>query len=180
VSVNVPDKLYQTTPWWITLIEGILALIVGLLLLTNPAGAIESLMQIVGLFWLVGGILAIVSIFVADTGIHWGWSLLSGVVGILAGVVVLRHPLWSTVLVTGSLLLFLGVYGLVKGGIDLYKAFKGGGLNSALMGIVSIIFGIFLLSRPMFAVNVFTLLFGVVGFFGGIVLILFAIRARNG
>jgi uncharacterized membrane protein HdeD (DUF308 family) len=179
MNVNVPEKMYKTTPWWITLIEGILALIVGVFLLTNAESTVETLVQILGLFWLVGGILAIVSIFVADTGVHWVWSLIAGIIGILAGILVLRHPLWSTVLVSTSLVIFLGVVGLVKGGIDLFKAFKGGGLNSVLMGIVSILFGIFLLTRPLFSFEVFTLLFGILGTLGGLVLIFYAFKSRN-
>ncbi|MCZ7667374.1 MAG: DUF308 domain-containing protein [Chloroflexi bacterium] len=179
MNVNVPEKMYKTTPWWQTLIEGILAMIVGFFLLTNTSGAMEALVRIVGIFWLVGGVLAIISIFVADTGIHWGWSLVSGIIGIIAGIVVLQHPWWSTVIVTSTLLLFFGVYGIVKGAIDLFRAFKGGGLNSALMGIVSIIFGVFLLANPMFLLNVFTIMFGVIGLFGGIVLIVYAVTHRN-
>jgi uncharacterized membrane protein HdeD (DUF308 family) len=128
----------------------------------------------------VGGILAIVSIFIVHSGVHWFWSLLTGIIGIIAGIIVLRHPLWSTVVVTGLLIIFLGVIGLVKGGIDLYKAFKGGGWNSALMGIVSILFGIFLLAQPLLSVSIFTMLFGFVGLFGGILMIIVAFRNRNG
>ena len=180
MSVNVPGKMYKTTPWWITLIEGAMATIVGLFLLTNTSSTVETLVQILGMFWLVGGVLAIVSIFVADTGTHWFWSLLAGLVGIIAGIVVLRHPLWSSFIVSASLVIFLGVVGLVKGGIDLFKAFKGGGLNSALMGIVSILFGIFLLAQPLFSLRVFALTFGMIGFFGGIVMIIMAFKNRNG
>lgn len=179
MNVTVPEKMYKTTPWWQTLIEGILAMIVGLFLLTNSTGTMEALIRIVGVFWLVSGILAIVSIFVADTGVHWAWSLISGIVGIIAGIVVLQHPWWSTIIVTSTLILFFGVYGIVKGAIDLYKAFKGAGRNSALMGIVSIFFGVFLLANPLFLLDVFTITFGVIGFFGGIALILYAVTNRN-
>ncbi|MBE2222561.1 MAG: DUF308 domain-containing protein [Anaerolineae bacterium] len=179
MSVNVPEKMYKTTPWWITLIEGVVATIVGIFLLTNTGHTIEVLVQLLGLFWLVGGILAIVSIFVADTGVHWFWSLLVGILGIIAGIIVLRHPLWSSVVEISFLVIFLGVVGLVNGGIDLYKAFKGGGWNSALMGIVSILFGIFLLAQPQFSARVFIALFGFIGLFGGIVMILIGIRNRN-
>ena len=179
MSVNIPEKMYKTTPWWITLIEGIVATIVGLFLLTNTEGTIEVLVQVLGLFWLVGGILAIVSIFVADTGVHSAWSLIGGIIGIIAGIIVLRHPMWSSVIVTATVVIVLGVVGLVKGGIDLFKAFKGGGLNSAAMGIISILFGIFLLAQPLFSLRVFLLMFGVIGFFGGIVMIIMAVKNRN-
>ena len=181
MSVNVPEKMYKTTPWWVILIEGILALIVGLALLSNSAGTVEFLVQVMGLFWLVGGIMAIVSIFVVDTEVHWAWSLLSGVLGIIAGIVVLRHPLWSSIIATTTLVIGMGIYGLVKGGIDLYKGFKGAGSSSVLMGIVSVLFGIILLtSSVLTTVQIASLFLGVAGAFGGIVMIVYAIKTRKG
>ncbi len=132
MTVNVPEKMYKESPWWVTLLEGIVAVIVGSLLLSDTSGTVKALVQLLGVFWLVGGVLAIVSIFVADTGIHWIWSLISGLIGIIAGIFVIRYPEGSAVIVTGTLLILLGVYGLVKGGICFYQALKGGGINSVL------------------------------------------------
>ena len=181
MSVNVPEKMYKTTPWWVILIEGILASIVGLALLSNSAGTMEFLVQVMGLFWLVGGVLAIVSIFVVDTEVHWAWSLLSGVLGIIAGIVVLRHPLWSSIIVATTLVIGMGVYSLVKGGIDLYKGFKGAGSNSILMDIVSVLFGIILLVTPMVTtISMGSFFLGVAGILSGIVMIVYAIKMRKG
>ena len=78
------------------LLEGIAAVIIGLFLLTAPGITLLFLVQVTGFFWLIGGILRVVSIFV-DSSL-WDWKLVGGVIGILAGIVVLRHPLWSTLL----------------------------------------------------------------------------------
>jgi uncharacterized membrane protein HdeD (DUF308 family) len=84
-------------PWWLVLLEGIVAVIIGLFLLTAPGATLFVLIQTLGIFWLVGGIFRTVSIFI-DTSL-WGWKLVGGALGILAGIVVLQHPLWSSVLV---------------------------------------------------------------------------------
>lgn len=44
--------------------EGIAAVIIGILLVVAPAITLLSLIQVLGFFWLIGGILRVVSIFV--------------------------------------------------------------------------------------------------------------------
>ena len=40
------------SPWWVVLLEGILAIIVGLFLLYSPAATTAFLIQVLGIFWL--------------------------------------------------------------------------------------------------------------------------------
>src|ERR687883_1316728 len=70
-------------PWWLVLLEGIAAVIIGIFLLTAPGITLLFLVQVAGFFWLVGGVLRTVSIFV-DSSL-WGWKLLGGIIGILPG-----------------------------------------------------------------------------------------------
>ena len=73
----------RAMPWWIPLIEGIALLIVGVLLLTSPIETTLRLTRILGLFWFVGGIFEIVSIFIDRSA--WGWKLICGIIGLWAG-----------------------------------------------------------------------------------------------
>src|SRR5437764_614053 len=84
-----------TTPWWFVMIAGISMFIVGLLLLISPGMTLLVLVQFLGAYWLVTGILSLVNLCIDRT--RWGWKLVSGVLGILAGLVVLRDPLWSAI-----------------------------------------------------------------------------------
>src|SRR5215212_7173525 len=86
-----------TTPWWPAYHENIFAVIFGILIITAPAATLFFLVQIFGFYLFIGGILRIVNIFVDSSS--WGWKLVGGILGVIAGIVVLNHPLWSTVLV---------------------------------------------------------------------------------
>src|SRR5215211_5300906 len=130
-------------PWWLIMLEGIAAAIIGLFLLTAPGATLFVLIQVLGIFWLVGGIFRIISIFL-DSSL-WGWKLIGGLLGILAGIVVLQHPLWSTVLVPAIYIIVLGIQGLILGGGNLIMAFQGEGWGIGILGALSIVFGLVLL-----------------------------------
>ena len=62
------------------------------IIITDPGATMVALVTFLGFYWLIMGILALVRMFV-DQSVPWIWSLLTGIVGILAGLFVLRHPL---------------------------------------------------------------------------------------
>jgi uncharacterized membrane protein HdeD (DUF308 family) len=160
------------TPWWLAMIAGIAAFIVGLLLLISPGMTLLVLVQLLGAYWLVTGILAFVSLCTDRT--LWGWKLVSGVLGVLAGLIVLRDPLWSTILVPAVLVVFLGIDAFVLGVTQVMHAISGGGWGLAILGILNVIFGLILLFNPFIGALLLPLLLGIFGVVGGA---LAAIRA---
>ncbi|MDX1437629.1 MAG: DUF308 domain-containing protein [Anaerolineales bacterium] len=164
------------TPWWLVLLEGIVAIVVGLLLLSSPAMTTAVLVQVLGIYWFIAGIFQIVSIFIDSTG--WGWKLFAGIVGIIAGLYIINHPLLSTVLVPATVVLLLGIGGLVIGVINLIRAFQGEGWGIGLLGVISIILGIVLLSNQFIATLSLPLTLGILAVIGGIVAVIQAFRLR--
>ena len=61
-----------------------------------------------------------------DRSIPWIWSLLTGIVGILAGLFVLRHPLVAALTVPTLIVIILGVQGLIMGILEIISGFKRG------------------------------------------------------
>ena len=164
-------------PWWLVLLEGIAAAIIGLFLLAAPGATLFVLIQIVAIFWLVGGIFRIISIFL-DSSL-WGWKLIGGALGILAGIVVLQHPLWSTVLVPAIYVIILGIQGLVLGGVSLVMALQGEGWGVGILGALSIVFGLVLLFNPWIGVAALPFVLGALGIVGGGVAIVMAFVMRS-
>src|SRR4249920_2852700 len=129
-------------PWWVVLVEGIFALIFGLLLITAPGTTSIFLVTVLGLYWLIRGIFSIIEIFIPNTGTHWGWLLFMGILGIIAGTVVLRHPALATVFVGNVLIIVLAVVGLLMGIVGLISAFTGAGWGPGILGALSILIAI--------------------------------------
>jgi uncharacterized membrane protein HdeD (DUF308 family) len=165
-------------PWWIVLLEGIAAVIVGLFLLTAPGITLLFLVQVTGFFWLIGGVLRIVSIFV-DSSL-WGWKRVGGIIGLLAGIVVLQHPLWSTLLVPAIYVIILGIQGIIIGGTNVAMAFAGWGWGAGLLGVLSIVFGIILLLNSVFiGIVILPFVLGAFALLGGIAAIIGAFMLRS-
>jgi len=176
VSADTAVAPEKSIPWWLVLLEGIFAVIIGLLLLSKPGMTTAVLVQVIGIYWFIAGILNIVSIFIDHTA--WGWKLFIGILGIVAGLLIIQHPLWSTVLVPTTLIIVLGIEGLIIGAINIVRAFRGGGLGVGILGALSIIFGIILLMNPVIGAAALPWVLGIFAIVGGIVAVISAFRMR--
>jgi len=164
-------------PWWAVLMQGAFSLIIGFLLLSNPLATTAVIVQFVGMYWLVSGIFSLVSIFIDKSG--RGWKLLSGIIGILAGLSIVNHPIWSTFMLPTVMVIFIGVDGLIIGIIAFIGAFKGGGLSAGILGALSFFLGLFLLGSPFIASLALPFVYGALALVGGIAAIIAAFKQQK-
>ena len=165
-------------PWWLVLLEGIFSAIFGLLLLVAPGATLIFLFQVLGFYLLIAGILRIVSIFL-DASL-WGWKLVVGILGIIAGIVVLQHPLWSAVVVPMWIVYLVGFLAIVQGILGVVLAFQGGGWGAGILGVLGFIFGLILVANPFIGVLALPFVLGGFMLGGGIVAIVMSFRMRSG
>lgn len=164
-------------PWWLVVLEGVFAVIIGLYLLFSPIVTTIALVRILGIFWLLGGVLSILSL-VMDRE-NAGWKLLSGIMGILIGLVVIVYP-FSPFVILAILVMILGIWSIIYGAIRLVWAFKGGGLGMAVLGILTIALGILLLINPLAGAIVLPWIYGISLVIGGIAALIGGLRMRSG
>lgn len=168
-------------PWWSVLLHGIFGVFIGLLLLgagdmTTAQGTLV-VVQILGWYWFFVGMLNIVMIFVDKT--MWGWKLFAGLIGIFAGLAIVQHPIWSTVLVPLTFVIILGIQGIIIGIIDIVRAFQGAGWGTGLLGVLSILLGGWLLSNRFVATLTAPWVAGIFAVALGIVAIVMAFKVRK-
>jgi uncharacterized membrane protein HdeD (DUF308 family) len=166
-----------TYPWWLVLLEGIFAAIFGFLLLIAPGSTLVFLVQILGFYLLIDGIFRIVSMFI-DSSL-WGLKLVLGILGVIAGIVVLQHPLWSSIAVPTYLVYFIGFLAMFQGFGGLIQAFRGGGWGAGILGILAIIFGIILVLSPLIGVVALPFFLGGFMLAGGIAAVVASFRLRS-
>ena len=165
-------------PWWLVLLNGIAALIIGGLLLTSPVKTTVVLVQLLAIYWLISGIFQIIAIFIDSTA--WGWHLFSGILGILAGLIILRNgAIFGAVTVASVFVIILGVQGVIYGGIGLFQGFKNGThWGQIILGALSILFGLYLLSNVFLGVAVLPFVGGIFAVIGGIFAIVAAFKMK--
>ena len=96
--------------WWIVLIRGILALILGLYAIFSPGQMLVAFVLVTGAFWLMDGvILLFASVSGHATNTNPWWAGLRAVIGILAGIAVFSQPVLSTVFIVWLIVIILGI-----------------------------------------------------------------------
>ena len=168
----------QSSIWWVFLLQGVAGILLGLMLITDPGATLVAVVTFLGFYWLFTGIMALVRVFV-DRSVPWIWSLLVGIIGIFAGLVVLRHPLFAALTVPAVIVIVLGVEALVMGVFDVIGGFSGGGIGSFFLGVINLVIGLLLLASPLSAALAVPLVFGVLLLIQGVALIILAFRIRT-
>ena len=163
--------------WWILLLQGIAGVVLGVLLITEPGATTIAIVTFLGFYWLIMGIFALVRTF-ADRSVPWVWSLLVAIVGILAGLSVIKHPLLAAIGVPTAIVVIVAIQGLVMGGLEIVGAFRGAGIGSFILGAIYVVISLLLLAKPVAAAIAVPLVFGVLLLVQGAALIALALRAR--
>lgn len=178
-EITVNERIWVKSdliPWWLVLLEGLIVLIIGIYLIISPVSTVIFLVQTLGLYWIIIGILTIITIFMDRT--DWIWRAVSGILGILAGLIIFGHPLLSALLVPETVILIVGILGVCFGLSSLFWAMKEG-WGTAIMGVLSIIFGLLLIGSPVVGVFMLVYLLAYLGIIGGLVTIYLAIKLRS-
>lgn len=165
--------------WWLVLLQGILALVVGALLVIMPGVSVTLLVQVLGIYWIITGILALIGIFLKSVDVHWGWLLARGLLSIIGGIFVLSFPLFSAALVPLGLVLILAVQSLVVGVAGIIEGIRGGGWGSGVLGVLGILLAIVLLIAPVVVTTLLIILVGAIQLFSGFALVLLSVRLRH-
>jgi uncharacterized membrane protein HdeD (DUF308 family) len=166
--------------WKLFLFEGIALVILGLLAIMAPAVASVAATVFFGWILLVSGVAGLLTTFRGRQLPGFGWSLLSAVVGVVAGALLLIWPLQGTLSLTAVLIAFLWIEGVVTIMYALeHRSASGRWRWMLASGIVDLGLGVLLLAGlPGTALWALGLIVGINMLFGGWALILMALNAR--
>ncbi len=143
--------------WWLLLVVALCTLAVGVLLLVAPHRTLSTLAAILGIYLLVVGVIWIgVGIVVREVR---GVGLLRGVLALIAGAIVIRHPSDSITV----LALAFGIFLMVAGVFELVAAIETSERRGwrVLEGLVGLAAGILIVSWPQFGIYTFALVLGI-------------------
>lgn len=145
---QVAETQYTKMRWALGL-TGLASVIVAVMLLAWPGISVFTLTVVVGVYALATGVVSFGTAFSSEHKDERGWLILSGLLGIGAGITVLAWPGISALM----LLYVIGVYAVLRG----LTAIAGSvqlpidGRDTGLMilsGLVSIAFGVVIFAKP--------------------------------
>lgn len=167
--------------WGMVAVRGVVAVLFGLFAIVRPGITLAALVILFGAFSLVDGLVSVWSALANRRGEpHWVALLIGGIAGIVIGIVTFFMPAITAIV----LLYFIAAWAIIRGvaeivmAIELRKVLVGEWLL-ALAGVMSALFGLFLLIFPGPGALAVVLWIGVWAIVLGVIVIALAFRLRQ-
>jgi uncharacterized membrane protein HdeD (DUF308 family) len=182
------DRLQSTVTnslashWRMFLTEGIILFILGLLAIIVPQIATIAVEVLIGWLLALSGVVGLIMTLRMPSAPGRAWSLLSAIIGIVAGIVLLAWPLSGAVSLTLILTVFLTLEGVVSilYSLEHKRELSGRWAMMLFSGVIDLFLaGIIFAGLPGTAAWAIGLLVGINLVFGGSAIIAMALHARN-
>jgi uncharacterized membrane protein HdeD (DUF308 family) len=140
IIVGITDLIFgfssigRSGTWWFSLLSGLVILGIGVYLIRHPFIAVSTVIVFVGTILLLRGIFDLVdAAFFSTKGDHRLLRLISGILGVIAGLYIWENPASGGI----AFIWALGLYALITGAITLAYSFQiRSGLNELRQRIV--------------------------------------------
>jgi uncharacterized membrane protein HdeD (DUF308 family) len=164
--------------WPVVMFVGLITVVIGIMVVAWPDETLKVLSVLFGIQLLMFGVFRLISAFSSDS-LAPGLVGFIGVIGMMAGVVVLRNP-FETVAVLATV---LGIVWIVGGSIDLIASIADRRLDhrgmAAFSAVVTIIAGVVVVSWPTPTLAVIAWIAGIYLITFGVLFCLGAFRLRQ-
>ena len=153
-----------TAGWWVLALVGLLSIAAGVIILFKPGDSLKTLAVIAGIFLVLDAIVELLAAIVGATQSR-GFVALLGVLTLLVGILLIRHPVQGVTFVA----LLLGLWLVTVGVVRLVVAFetpdrRGWNVFAASVEIVA---GVVIVSSPDIGYATLALLTGIAFIFNG-------------
>jgi uncharacterized membrane protein HdeD (DUF308 family) len=168
----------ESTPWWCYAVTGLVSAGCGIAVLVWPDITLKALAIIAGINILLLSALIIAGTIGSDEDTGKTLRVVVGVVGVIAGIVVIRHPAGTLL----AIVLAVGVWLILSGLVDLIGAIVVAGERRILRllgGVAEVVIGILVIALPKISLGTVAALIGISFIIRGLVLIAGGWRLRG-
>lgn len=168
--------------WWISIIVGVIATVLGIWCLFQPTITLVTLSALFIGGFILGGISEIVFAILNKENIRgWGWTLASGIISVLFGLLLLSKPVTTFAVMlffVGFWLMFQSLWSIGTA-VELQMIKVKGWGWMLTFGVIGFIFSFILISNPSFAAGVVVYLMSFTLVCYGLLRIYFGVRLRT-
>lgn len=163
--------------WWVLALRGVLLIVMGILAFQYW----DFLVTLIGAYMLIDGIGILWASFGPQPTGQSRWPLLLvGILGIVAGLIVIGNPLFSALIIVWVIAAWAVVVGLLEiiSAITLRKEIDNEWWM-ILTGVLTVIFGVLAYMNPVAAGRAIQTIFAIFAIIGGIFSLALAFRVRS-
>jgi uncharacterized membrane protein HdeD (DUF308 family) len=170
--------------WWVVALRGAISIVFGILLLLFPPLVITTMVLFFGAYALVDGVSAIFTAVQNRNQARWWYTLLEGIIGVIAGILVFAYPLFATITAVYFVLYIVAFWAILGGifqimqAIELRKEIEGE-IWLGLSGLLSLLFGVFLIFAPGAGILALLTIIAAYAIAFGVMLIILGFRLRG-
>lgn len=170
--------------FWVTLLRGLLAITLGIILVFYPEKTRWMLGNFMGMFWFAGGVISLR--WGAGGERSKGAALAAGIIGILAGVLMLSRTLATAWVAENIVFTVVGLIIILTGLLHMFGGFKQEeGSNRRwswsgfLLGLFEVVLGVVIVAEPLQRSRLLFTIATIWALIGGFILIGDALRTRR-
>jgi uncharacterized membrane protein HdeD (DUF308 family) len=168
VALNFTGAITMARMWWAFLLRGVLAIAAGVFVLLVPGIGLAALILLFAAWMIADGVAELIGAWRTRGQKNWWVGILEGIAGLAVGIVAVVVPGLTAVV----LLYLVAAWAIVTGVLEIYAAIKlreeiTGELWMGLAGLLSVLFGLYLIIFPgagilslLWLVGIFAIAFG--------------------
>lgn len=170
--------------WTVLIIRGILALILGLLMLLNLGAGVLAVLVILGVYALLDGIFKLGEAYAQNkAGNSYRHTLLSAAVSLAIGIMIFTWPQITAVI----LIALVAAQVLIQGGADIFAALRSRKALSTgrfwlllIGGLAQLLFGLWMIAQPAMGGLTIVAVIAAYAIVVGVILIIRGIEEKAG
>ncbi len=175
VVVSSQEGIEAARAWWLILLVGLLSVAAGIILVARPSHSLTTLAVIVGIFLLIDGIVELIRSF--GPGENRALAAIVGVLGIIVGIALIRHPIHGV----NAIGLLIGIWLVAAGVIRFVRSLaeEGNRLLRVIIALLEIFVGIAIVANPDIGYTALAIIAGIWLIINGIGMTVLAVALRR-
>jgi uncharacterized membrane protein HdeD (DUF308 family) len=151
----------QKNGWWVEVLKGVIALIIGVICLTDPSEALAAIAVYLGILAILAGLVVVVT-SLKRKGTHWKFWISQGIFNTIIGILLVSYPKVAINVIIVFISLWIIAMSIIQ--IFTYANLKKAGYHSQLLlftAILSLLIGILLVFNPFEGAKIVAIILGI-------------------